>query len=232
MKKLSLLIYISLTVLKAIAVTSDSTSIFKPSLFVNAGLSLTTFNQSVLETRANPFIDVEFQVSPALSPVFHYNRINGYNIKAYYPRIIRQSMSPSSVNQADTIYNVSETERLNMNVYSLKFKFKLLGTQKSYAYISPQMGFTFAKNKRERQGSNYYDLTKSTEMFYSYGADLGLDQQLSTDGKLRLTLGATILMGNTEEKDFYNYSSRLSSRLVTYQLSAGLKFFIYQANAI
>lgn len=229
MKKLLLAFcLLSLTRL-SFASNDDSTSVFKPSLFINGGLSYNFYNQSVLDAKTNPYIDIEYAVSPTLSPVFHYSRINGYTTNAFFPRIVRYSLSSQQI-PVDTLYNINETEKLRMNCYTLKMKFALSKPDKNYAYISPQMGFVFAHSSLTRKGDDMYSEFKSMETYFSYGCDFGTDHKLSSDGKLRLCTGIGILIGNNENKDDYIYTSKLDTRLIIYNVSIGLKYCLYSAN--
>lgn len=228
MKKLLLATHLLVSTCLAFANSDDSTSIFKPSLFVNAGLSYNFYNQNVLNANTNPYLDIEYAVSPTLSPVFHYSRINGYTTNTFIPRIIRYSGSSQQI-PVDTLYNINETEKLRMNCYTLKMKFALSKPGKNYAYIAPQMGFVFAHSSLRRDNSTFHEEYRSMETYFSYGCDFGTDHSLSTDGKLRLCTGMGILIGNTEAKDEFNYTSKLDTRLVIYNVSIGLKYLLYTA---
>ena len=208
---------------------SDSTSVFKPNLFINAGLSYNFYNQNVLNANTNHYVDIEYAVSPTLSPVFHYSRINGYTTNTFFPRIVRYSGSSQQI-PVDTLFNINETEKLRMNCYTLKMKFALTKPEKNYVYISPQMGFVFAHSSLTRKGDDMYSEFKSMEAYFSYGCDFGTDHSLSSDGKLRLCTGMGILIGNNENKDEFNYTSKLDTRLVIYNVSIGLKYLLFTAN--
>lgn len=210
------------------ASNDDSTSAFTPSLWINAGLSYNFFNQSALDANTNPYIDIEYAVSPTLSPVFHYSRINGYTINTFFPRIVRYSGTSQQI-PVDTLHNINQTEKLRMNCYTLKMKFALTKPGKNYAYISPQMGFVFAHSSRTQKATDMYSEFKLMETYFSYGCDFGTDHSISSDGKLRLCTGVGILIGNSEAKDEFNYTSKLDTRLVIYNVSIGMKYLLYSA---
>lgn len=229
MKKLLLAFCFLLLSRLAFAGSDDSTSIFKPSLYINAGLSYNFYNQNVLNANTNPYLDIEYAVSPTLSPVFHYSRINGYTTNVFIPRIIRYSGSSQQI-PVDTLLNINETEKLRMNCYTLKMKFALSKPGKNYAYIAPQMGFVFAHSSLRRDNNTFHEEYRSMETYFSYGCDFGTDHNISTDGKLRLCTSMGILIGNNENKDEYNYTSKLDTRLVIYNVSIGLKYLLYTSN--
>ncbi|MFM6982722.1 MAG: hypothetical protein ACKOXF_01220 [Chitinophagaceae bacterium] len=228
MKKLILALSLCLIASSAYC-SSDDSSVFKPGIFVQAGLSYNFYNQNVLNANTNPYLDVEYAVSPTLSPVFHYSRINGFTTHAYIPRMILYT-GPSQQIPVDTIYNINETEKLRINCFTLKLKFALTKPGKNYAYLSPQLGFSFVNSSLTQQGDNMTIAYKSLETYYSYGCDFGTDHNISTDGKLRLCTGLGILVGNNDSKDEYNYTSKIDKRLVIYNVSIGLKYLLYTAN--
>jgi len=228
MKKLLLVIGLGLMAFSAFG-SSDDSSVFKPGIFVQAGLSYNFYNQNVLNANSNPYLDVEYRVSPTLSPVFHYSRINGFTTHAYIPRIIRYT-GPSQQFPVDTIYNINETEKLRINCFSLKLKFALTKPGKNYAYLAPQLGFSFVNSSLTQQGDNMSLNYQSLETYNSYGCDFGTDHNISTDGKLRLCTGLGILVGNNDSKDEYNYTSKIDTHLVIYNVSVGLKYLLYSVN--
>ena len=230
MKKLLLAYFLFLITASAFGKGNDSSTVFKPEIFVQAGLSYNFYNQNVLNANTNPYLDIEYAVSPTLSPVFHYSRINGFTTHKYIPRIVRYT-GPSQQFPVDTIYNINETEKLRINCYTLKMKFALTKPGKNYAYLSPQLGFSFVNSSLTQKGDNMSLSYKSLETYYSYGFDFGTDHNISSDGKLRLCTGVGILIGNNESKDDYNYTSKIDSRLVIYNVSVGLKYLLYSANA-
>lgn len=210
-------------------VLADSSN-FSPALFIHGGITNSSFNQKALNNKSYPYLDLEYQVSPSLSAVLHTSRINAYTNNMLIPYMIYYASKPGTT-IPDTLYNIEEKERLIINCYTLKFKFKLSHNNNHFAYLSPQMGFMFANSTKNRRSVTINQTYKSMETFYTYGFDFGTEHKISSDGKLRLCTGIGLLIGNMETKDEYNYTSILKTRLVTYNLFAGLKYMLFANSA-
>lgn len=208
---------------------ADSTN-FSPALFVHAGLAHSSFNQNVLENKSYPYIDLEYQVSPSLSAVLHASRFRAFNKTILIPRMVVHPSKPGTISP-DTLYNVEEKEKLIISCYTLKFKFKITNNKNHFAYIAPQMGFMFANSTLSKKNLQINQTFTAMESFYTYGFDLGTEHVISSDRKFRFCTGLGILIGNMDAKEAYNYTSQLDTRMVAYNVFAGLKYMLFTTSA-
>lgn len=201
-------------------------------VYLQAGVGIGKSNQSIFDQRAAFHLEPAYEISKRSRVIFHFSGMTGQTQSFFYPEVYKYNYYPYGGVPTDTFYNVSKSSKHRVQLYQLRFQYKLITGPNWSIYTTPGLGATVYRNQVDYSPDPYPYDSKVNKSYFTMSNELGFEWQMNPVWHLNVGLdfnyAVSKFRGNYDPA-YPGYTTPLmeTKDFRSLRLKAGLGFLLY-----